>query len=149
MNRFALGFFLWAMTHHLVYAQECLHTDQVFRCVEYVDNYDGDTVTFNIPDLHPFFAYHIAIRIRGVDTPELRSKNPCEKRLAKRAKLFVSRQLEQAYDIELRAIERGKYFRVVADIYADGINLGELLVEEQLAIPYDGGSKKEVDWCSM
>lgn len=36
--------------------------------VQYIRNYDGDTITFNIGKL----------RILGIDTPELNSKKPCE-----------------------------------------------------------------------
>jgi len=49
--------------------------------------------------------------------------------------------------IELRNLQRGKYFRIVADVYADGVNVGDELIKESLAVIYDGG-KKIKDWCS-
>ena len=43
----------------------------------YVRNYDGDTITFNLPGLHPIIGEKINIRVNGIDTPEIRGK--CEK----------------------------------------------------------------------
>ena len=41
---------------------------------------------------------------------------------------------------------RGKYFRIVADVYGDGRNLTKLLIRSGHAVKYDGG-KKSKDWC--
>jgi endonuclease YncB( thermonuclease family) len=38
-------------------------------------------------------------------------------------------------------MQRGKYFRIVADVFVDGSNLGQELIERGLAKPYDGGTK--------
>ena len=43
----------------------------------YVRNYDGDTVTFNLPNLHPIIGENISIRVNSIDTPEINGK--CEK----------------------------------------------------------------------
>ncbi len=43
----------------------------------YLRNYDGDTITFNLPGLHPIIGEKISIRVNGIDTPEMRGK--CEK----------------------------------------------------------------------
>ena len=53
----------------------------------------------------------------------------------------------KANEIELRKIARGKYFRVVAEIWADGRNVNELMIEKDYAIAYDGGTK-EHSWCT-
>lgn len=138
---------LYLILPAIIYSKDCQHTDHIFRCVDYVKNYDGDTVTVNIPGVHEFFAYHIAIRLRGIDAPEIRTKNTCEKQKALEAKAFVKNTLESAHEIELHSIQRGKYFRIIADIYADGLSLSTLLLKKGLAVPYDGGKKKIVDWC--
>ena len=41
---------------------------------------------------------------------------------------------------------RGKYFRIVGRLIADGVDISELLVQRQFAVPYDGGTKTK-DWC--
>ena len=43
----------------------------------YLRNYDGDTITFNLPSLHPIIGEKISIRVNGIDTPEIKGK--CEK----------------------------------------------------------------------
>jgi len=114
----------------------------------YVKNYDGDTITFNIPNIHPLFGKLISVRLSGVDTPEIRgSKCAKEKELAYKAKVFVKNLLTGAEKIELKNVGRGKYFRILADIHVDGINLAELLIKNNFAIRYYGG-KKEKDWCN-
>jgi len=42
-------------------------------------------------------------------------------------------------------MKRGKYFRILADVEADNINLADLLLKKGLAVPYNGGTK--IDWC--
>ena len=108
--------------------------------------YDGDTFRANIPDFPPIIGQHMGIRINGVDTPEMRGKCEQETVLAKRAKQYTLTMLRSAKTIELRNMQRGKYFRIVADVYADGQSVGEGLVREELAVVYDGG-KKVKDWC--
>jgi len=41
---------------------------------------------------------------------------------------------------------RGKYFRIVTRIEADGVDISDLLIQQHLAVIYDGGSKM-MDWC--
>jgi len=43
----------------------------------------------------------------------------------------------------LRNIDRGKYFRIVADVYIDGKSLAQMLLTKGLAKVYDGGKKSE------
>ena len=109
--------------------------------------YDGDTFRANIPEYPPIIGQHMGIRINGVDTPEMRGKCEQEKALARKAKHYTVSILRNAKTTELRNMQRGKYFRILADVYADGQNVGEGLVREGLAVHYDGG-KKVKDWCS-
>ena len=109
--------------------------------------YDGDTFRANIPDYPPIIGQHMGVRINGVDTPEMRGKCEQEKNLARTAKHYTETALRNAKTIELRNMQRGKYFRIVADVYADGINIGDALVRDGLAVAYDGGSKAK-DWCN-
>ena len=111
-----------------------------------VKNYDGDTITFNLPDLHPIIGNKIAIRINGIDTPEIRGKCDKEKYDAKQAQGIVEEFLKDAERIDLKNMGRGKYFRIVADVYADGENLAEALIDAGMAVKYDGG-KKNSRWC--
>jgi len=116
--------------------------------VKYVKNYDGDTVTVNIPKLHPLIGEKINIRIKDIDTAEIKASKPCEKAIAIHTREVVKNLLQQAKKIELRNPSRGKYFRIVADLWFDGANLKDILLAEKLAIPYDGKKKPDYDWCS-
>lgn len=108
--------------------------------------YDGDTFRANIKEYPEIIGYRIGIRVNGIDTPEMRGKCQKEKDLARKAKQFSVAHLRSAKRIELRNMKRGKYFRIVADVYVDQQNLGDLLIKNSLAVPYDGGHKGK-DWC--
>ena len=45
--------------------------------------------------------------------------------------------------MKLKNMKRGKYFRIIADVEVDGVDLGSLLIEEGLARPYSGGKRGE------
>lgn len=109
--------------------------------VEYVRNYDGDTITVNITGVHDIIGNEISVRVRGLDTPEIRGKCEDEKILAKESKYFVGELLSKSKKINLLNIARGKYFRIVADVQYDDKNLTDTLIEEGYAVPYDGGTK--------
>jgi micrococcal nuclease len=125
---------------------ECFHDEHNLRCVDFVSNYDGDTVTVNVPDVHPLMGKKVSVRLKGVDTPELRSKNPVEKEMAKKVKIFVNEKLKTAKRIDLVDIKRDKYFRINADLIVDGESLSSLLLSRDYAYEYDGGTKKDIDW---
>lgn len=108
--------------------------------------YDGDTFRVNIKDYPDLIGYRISIRVNGIDTPEMKGMCEKEKDLARQAKQFTVSVLRGAKKIELRNMKRGKYFRIVADVYVDGISLTDSLIKEKLGVPYNGGSKVK-DWC--
>jgi micrococcal nuclease len=108
--------------------------------------YDGDTFRVNIAEWPEIMGYRIGIRVNGIDTPEKRGKCKLEKQLAQSAKEFTVNMLRSAKKIELRNIKRGKYFRIVADVFADGLSLSETLIKANHAVKYDGGTKGK-DWC--
>ena len=112
----------------------------------YIRNYDGDTITFNLPGLHPIIGENISIRVNGIDTPEIKGRCEKEKYDAKQAKDMVADIIKDAEQITLKNMERGKYFRIAADVIVDGENLGNMLVEAGMAVKYDGG-KKTHKWC--
>ncbi len=107
--------------------------------------YDGDTFRVNIANWPAIIGTNTSIRVKGVDTPEIRTHCQKEKTLAYQAKEFTQNTLLNANRIELRHIERGKYFRILAEVYVDGENLAELLINQDLGVSYEG--KKRQDWC--
>jgi micrococcal nuclease len=113
---------------------------------ELVSVYDGDTITVNIDNFPPVIGESISIRIRGIDAPEIRSKCPLEKIKAIQARDYLRATLASGEAIELHDVERGKYFRLVANVIVDGVDVSKLMIEKQLAREYDGKSKRVV-WC--
>ena len=109
--------------------------------------YDGDTFRATLYDMPPIIGDRIAIRVSGVDTPEMRGSCEQEKHLARLAKQFTVDFLRKSEVIELRNVTRGKYFRIVADVYGDGQSLTHALLQSRYAVPYHGGSKSH-NWCA-
>ena len=107
--------------------------------------YDGDTFRVNIDSLPPIVGKNISIRVNGVDTPEIRGKCQYEKNLALEARDFVRARLSNAKEIKLTNLQRGKYFRVVANVVVDGVSLEQELLDNKLAYEYSGG--KKLSWC--
>ena len=107
--------------------------------------YDGDTFRVNIDSLPPIVGKNIPVRLEGVDTPEINGKCQHEKDLALEARDFVRSKLSNAVEILLNDLQRGKYFRIVAKVYIDGVSLEEELLQNGLAYQYNGGKKS--NWC--
>ncbi|MCS6297193.1 MAG: thermonuclease family protein [Nitrospira sp.] len=109
------------------------------------DCYDGDTCTISIPTLPGIFGDRLGLRLVGIDTPEMKGKCDRERDLAREAKTFLMKHLRSAQDIQIEFVARDKYFRVLALIVADGIDLADELVKAGLAYAYSGGTKSS--WC--
>lgn len=103
--------------------------------------YDGDTFRCDLYDFPAIIGSNIGVRIYGIDTPEIRDKRPAIKALANKAKQFAKSMLMGSKVIVLKNMRRGKYFRIVAEVYIDEVNLGEELIKRRLAKPYYGGTK--------
>ncbi|MCW5211349.1 thermonuclease family protein [Desulfobulbus sp. TB] len=118
-----------------------------FTDVQFVRNYDGDTITVDIKDQHPLIGENIPIRVAGIDTPEIKGKCAQEKELAHEAKEVVYELFQHGRKVKLKNLRRGKYFRIIADVYVGRRNLANVLIKKGLAVRYDGGTKG-YDWCS-
>ena len=115
------------------------------KVLEVTSIYDGDTFRANLKGYPAIIGEHMSIRINGIDTPELRGKCEKEKQLARKAKQFTVEHLRAAKNITLKNIKRGKYFRLIADVYIDDVSLGEQLIKQGHAVKYSGKTKQE--WC--
>jgi|TARA_Y100000992_G_C21261223_1_gene491411 endonuclease YncB( thermonuclease family) len=107
--------------------------------------YDGDTITIatKLPyDNSPFFRF--SVRLRGIDCPEIRTKNANEKHCAKLAKELLHEHIYHKI-VTLENVDYDKYGRVLADVLLDGKNVTNLLIHNKLAVVYDGGTKHTPD----
>lgn len=107
--------------------------------------YDGDTFRADIEGWPPVIGRRVPIRVKGVDTPELRAHCESEKKLARQAKQYTVAALRGADHIELEELERGKYFRLAARVMVDGEDLATGLIAAGLGRPYEGGHRE--GWC--
>ena len=108
--------------------------------------YDGDTIYVAIPGL-PGEIANMSVRVRGVDTPEIRGKCESEKHLAKQARDYARNRLKSAKSVEFCEPEWARYGgRVVASVRIDGSPLDVELISNGLARAYDGKTKRQ-PWC--
>ena len=109
-----------------------------------VEVYDGDTFKVDLPGMHALFGDNLSIRLLGIDTPEMKGTSDEVKALAMQAREVTEKALLGGTKIELRNVQRGKYFRVVAEVWIDGESLADTLKGEGLAKDYDGeGARPE------
>lgn len=109
--------------------------------------YDGDTFRVTIKDWPAVAGYRVGVRVKAVDTPEIKGKCLQEKELARKAKQFTVALLKSGKPIELRNLQRDKYFRLLADVYVGETNLAEALKKAGLGYEYNGGTKQK--WCPV
>ena len=106
---------------------------------------DGDTFIIDIPNIPDVFGNNIAVRIRGIDTPELNDKREEIRKISIQAKeelekLFNSGDANsgQKPKIVLYNLGRDKYFRLLASVKVGNIDVAEYLIKKGLAKSYDG-----------
>lgn len=128
-------------------SQSCAHSDTSFRCVEVVEVYDGDTIFINLPDQHPLFGKRMGVRIIGIDTPEIRTKNKCEKKKAQEAKKLLEAIISKASRVDIVKIQKDKFFRILGVVLVDGLPVSNELVKGKLAHHYYGEKKIKRNWC--
>lgn len=149
-NVFYLIFYFPILSLSLSAADKaCEHDAKNFRCVEFIRNYDGDTITVSIHDLHPLIGKNIPVRVKGIDTAEIKTLDHCERQASRTARKLVNNILKHSKRIDLLNVERDKYFRILADVAADGKLVSEILIRQKLAVAYDGGKKIKPNWCTM
>ena len=108
---------------------------------------DGDTIDVTI-DLG--FNIHIdqRVRVAGIDSPEIRTRNAAEKALGLDATDWMTKRLEDASDLVIKTSVEGslgKYGRVLGWLYTDDseVSLNEKMIAEGFAWKYDGGTKSK------
>jgi endonuclease YncB( thermonuclease family) len=128
-----------------------------------VDVIDGDTLALVFPIFNKYFKFHI--RLNGIDTCEIHSKNEILKTKGLKAK---RRMIELLYPLEtiednieiykkqilslfdryvsivwLECLEFDKYGRLLGNVFIKDkkLNVCDVLIDEKLAYRYDGSTK--------
>ena len=110
--------------------------------------YDCDTITIatRFPYLKSLdesnITYRFHIRLLGIDTPEMKTKNEDDKTIAYLAQKTLS-ELILNKTVRLTNISLDKYGRILANVFTeDETELSKWAIENRFAVPYDGGTKK-------
>ena len=107
-------------------------------------NYDGDTFSLEL-DLGFGLRHYTNVRLDGADTPELRGGTAETRALARKAKNEAAHFVGGATKVLFHSTKwAGKYGRPIGDILCNGKSLAQYLIRIRLAVPYDGGSRKEI-----
>ena len=103
--------------------------------------YDGDTITIisRLPYSESAL-YKFSVRLNGIDCPEIKGIDEDEKRYAQIAKAELSKLILNKH-VTLRNLKTEKYGRILADVYLDDLHLNAYMVDHELAVVYDGGTK--------
>lgn len=111
--------------------------------VDIVKVIDGDTVDVDI-DLGFGMVYKKQrVRLKGIDTPESRTRDLAEKKLG----LAAKERLKELCigKIQVKSLGKGKYGRILGIPYTeDGRDICDVLVKEGHAVEYHGGAKTKV-----
>lgn len=127
-------------SHHKTFKSVLRHTQQNEIEVTVLEVHDGDTIKIYVPNWPEIFST-ILVRVNGIDTPELMDQRPEIQVLALKAKAETTKLLTD-HKITITKIKRDKYFRLLATVKYDGIDLADTLVSEGLAKKYNGRGPK-------
>jgi len=105
---------------------------------------DGDSIVFNIDLGFNIWLNNTSVRLLGVDTPEKRTKDKLEKFFGYLSTSYVIDRISKASKITIRTELDGKYGRPLAEVFIDdsNISLNTMLIEDRMAVRYNGQSKK-------
>lgn len=106
--------------------------------------YDGDTITIAGRVKYNPNIYKFSVRLNGLDCPEMKTKDKNEKEIALKAKEFVS-SLVLNKIITLKNVDLDKYGRLLAHVYINNTCVNTELINKNLAVKYDGGTKHVPD----
>ena len=113
---------------------------------EVISVYDGDTVTLMIDQGMKHFA-RVKVRLIGINTPEIRTRDLDEKQRGYQAKEYLQRRIE-GKTIVVHTVKKGKFGRwlgVIWDFDENASELGESLNDEMIRVghakAYDGGKR--------
>ena len=104
--------------------------------------YDGDTITIGFYMDGSDRPFRSSVRLNGIDTPEMKGKSPEEKQRAKLAQQFLSSQILGKV-VTLSNIAKEKYGRILADVHCEGVHINQLMIDNNHAVAYFGGTKQE------
>ena len=105
---------------------------------------DGDTIDAAV-DLGFFTHRNIRVRLYGIDTPEVRTRDAEEKKRGFAAKAMLTKLLNDADKVIMKSHGIGKFGRCLGEIFVEKgeqtINISETLIAQGFGEKYDGGKR--------
>ena len=119
-----------------------------YKCQEVKKVVDGDTLDI-VLNLGFNVLHSVRVRMAGIDTPESRTRDLDEKARGKLAKAFLKNWLSQENEKKKIVVKtfkktKGKFGRVIAEIWVNDVNVNEDMIKSYHAVPYSAQNKKEV-----
>jgi hypothetical protein len=107
--------------------------------------YDGDTITIasKLPN-NDLPIYRFSVRLRGIDSAEIKGKTIAEKQIAMHSRDELHKLIFGKI-VHLKEIATEKYGRILADVYLEDLHINKWMLDNKLAVPYDGGTKIRPD----
>ena len=119
-------------------------TDFSYRISKVTKVVDGDTIDV-IMDMGFDIMYKSRVRLFGIDTPESRTKDLEEKKYGLAAKEFLTKWVTSGgLTIKTTKDARGKFGRILGELWCFNTNVNEKMIEEHHAVRYTGQSKKYI-----
>jgi micrococcal nuclease len=100
---------------------------------------DGDTVEILI-DLGFNITIKQTVRIKGMNSPETRTKNAEEKAKGLAAKKFAEEWFAQG-NLTVRTHKDEKYGRMLGEFFLDDVSFTEVAIKGGFALAYEGGAR--------
>jgi len=111
-------------------------------CGKVIKVYDGDTITIasKLHNSSDENIYRFSVRLTGIDSAEMKSKNEIERLHAVQARDALA-AIVLGKLVILKNVSIEKYGRLLADVHYNNIWLNEWMLKNNYAVPYDGGTK--------
>ena len=128
------------LLQHIEYKDTIKYIPTV-TCGKVIKVYDGDTITLasKIDPSCPII-YRFTVRLLGIDSPEIKGKTENEKALAKKSRDALYNLIYGKF-VTLENVTTEKYGRLLADVKYGSIHINTWMLENNYAVPYDGGKK--------
>ncbi len=116
---------------------------RTFPITEVIKIIDGDTIDVLI-DLGFSITLQQRVRLEGVDTPEVRGGTDEDKFFANKAREWLADRLRSSANLSMVPSTQFKdpFGRTIAKVFADDSDISVELIQNHLAVAYDGETPK-------
>ena len=110
-----------------------------------IDIINGSTIMIASTLSYDDTYYKFIIKMKNIICPNIKSKNVNERLCGIIAKDFLKDILLNKI-VSITNILSDSYGKILADVIADDLHINNLLINENLAIEYNGGKKPHIEW---